>query len=58
MSGKGDGRRPAAVDTKTFEDNWRRTFASPDDKLLDELNAKLSRMVAKSQRDPAARHAR
>lgn len=24
--GKGDSRRPAAVDEKTFEENWRRTF--------------------------------
>lgn len=58
MAGKGDGRRPSAVSTKEFEANWRRIFASPDDKVIAELNAKLARMVRKSQRDPAARHAR
>lgn len=56
MAGKGDNRRPSAVDQRTFDDNWRRAFPSPDDAVIAELNQKLAAQVAKSKRgDPAAR---
>ena len=58
MAGKGDGRRPSAVSAKEFEANWRRIFATSEDTVLAEIEQKLATMVAKSQRDPAARHAR
>lgn len=30
MSGKGDKRRPAAVDFQTYSANWEAVFAKPD----------------------------